>query len=99
MITNFADKITHDIYDGVNSKKTRKFPLQLHNKARRLLDQLNASLTIDDMKVPPGNRLEPLIGNLSGYWSVRINMQWRLIFKWDSQRANAYDIYIDDYHP
>ena len=99
MITSFSDKITHDIYDGINSKKTRKIPLQLHDKARRLMDQLNASNNIDDMKIPPGNNLEPLIGKLSGFWSVRINKQWRLIFKWDELKTSAYDIYIDDYHP
>ena len=104
MIISFSDNITHDIYDGINSKKTRKIPAQLHDKARRLMDQLNASNNIDDMKTPPGNNLEPLnleplIGKLSGFWSVRINKQWRLIFKWDELKSSAYDIYIDDYHP
>jgi len=98
MITSFSDKISHDIYDGINSKKTRKIPIQLHDKARRLMDQLNSSKNLDDMKIPPGNNLEPLIGKLSGFWSVRINKQWRLIFKWDELKSNAYKIYIDDYH-
>ena len=98
MIINFLDKISQNIYDNINSKKTRKIPLQLHDKARRLMDQLDASISIDDMNVPPSNRLEQLSGKLSGFWSVRINMQWRIIFKWNDLKENAYDVYIDDYH-
>ncbi|MCU7836587.1 MAG: type II toxin-antitoxin system RelE/ParE family toxin [gamma proteobacterium symbiont of Taylorina sp.] len=98
MITSFSDKITHDIYDGINSKKTRKIPLQLHDKARILMDQLNASNNIDDMRTPPDNNLEPLIDKLSDFWSVRINKQWHLIFMLDELKSSAYDVYIDDYH-
>lgn len=98
MIINIKDKTTQDIYDGVNSKKSRKIPVELHSKCRRLLDQLNASFDIDDMRIPPGNMLEALTGNLNEYWSVRINNQWRIIFKWDEDNSNALDVFIGDYH-
>lgn len=98
MITNFANQATQDIYDGISSKKARKIPEFLHSKACRLIDQLNAAENLEDMKIPPGNRFEPLSGDLSEYFSVRINKQWRVIFKWDEAQNNAYDVYIGDYH-
>lgn len=98
MITNFANQATQDIYDGISSKKARKIPEFLHSKACRLMDQLDAAENLEDMKIPPGNRFEPLSGDLSEYFSVRINKQWRVIFKWDEAQNNAYDVYIGDYH-
>ena len=68
----------------------------MHAKARRLLDQVNAAPTIEFLRVPPGNRLEKLAGSLSGKWSVRINNQWRIVFRW--QGEDAYDVAILDYH-
>ena len=62
------------------------------------MDQLEAATELEDMKIPPGNNFEPLSGDLSGFFSVRINKQWRVIFKWDDQQKNAFDVYIDDYH-
>lgn len=96
MIVTFASKLTEDIYDGFNSKRARRLPQELHAKARRLLDQLNAAPTLDFMRVPPGNRLEKLSGDLKGFSSVRINDQWRMIFRW--QEDNAHDVDIVDYH-
>lgn len=96
MIVNFAGKMAQEIYDGVNNKQTRRFPRDLHAKARRLLDQLNAAPTLEFMKIPPGNRLEKLSGSLKGFWSLRINDQWRIIFRWQS--ADAHDVNIVDYH-
>jgi len=98
MITSIANKTTQDIYDGISSKKDRKIPEFLHNKARRLMDQLETAAELKDMKIPPGNNFEPLSGDLAGFFSVRINKQWRVIFKWDDQQKNAFDVYIDDYH-
>ena len=98
MIISIADQTTQDIYDGSSSKKARKVPVHLHDKARRLMDQLDAAESLEDMKIPPGNRFEPLSGDLNEFYSVRINKQWRLIFKWDEAQKNAYDVYIDDYH-
>ena len=67
MIRNFASKTAQDIYDGVNSRESRKVPRALHGKARRLFDQLNAAPSLVFLRVPPGNRLEKLSGNLAGF--------------------------------
>lgn len=96
MIASFSDKTTRDIYDGINSKQARRLPKELHAKARRLLDQIEAALVLADLEVPPGNRLEALKGNLKGFHSIRINDQWRVIFKWKG--AGVEDVQIIDYH-
>jgi len=96
MIRNFANKTTQDVYDGTNSRYARRLPRNLHGKARRLLDQINAAPSLSFLRYPPGNRLEKLSGNLEGFWSLRINEQWRIIFRWLNQ--NAIDVEITDYH-
>lgn len=96
MIVNFASKHAEDIFNGISSKRSRKIPVQLHEKCGRLLDQINASSIVETLKVPPGNRLERLKGDLSGHWSLRINDQWRIIFK--CKEGNAFDVNIVDYH-
>jgi proteic killer suppression protein len=68
----------------------------LHGKIRRLLDQLDAVTQLETLRVPPSNNLEKLRGDLSGYWSLRINLQWRIIFRWKT--SDAYDVEIVDYH-
>ena len=96
MIKNFGDRITQDIYDGINSRFSRKLPQKLHAKARRLLDQINAAPSLELLRVPPGNRLEKLSGDLKGLWSLRINEQWRIVFRWTHN--HFYDVRIMDYH-
>lgn len=96
MIVGLVGRTTEDIYEGVNSRYARKVPRELHEKARRLLDQLNAAPTLEFLRIPPSNRLEKLRGDLGGYWSLRINDQWRLIFRW--QGSDAMDVEIVDYH-
>lgn len=64
----------------------------------RRLQMLNAAHELGDLKIPPGNRLEALQGNLLGYWSIRVNQQYRLVFQWDDTNKEAYDVYFDDYH-
>ena len=96
MIKNIADKTTRDVYDGTNSKQSRRLPGELHPKTRRLLDQINAAPSIDFLRVPPGNRLEKLSGDMETYWSVRINDQWRIVFRWSD--GDAYDVRITDCH-
>lgn len=96
MLRSIADKVTQDVYDGVNSRYARKLPLELHDKARRLLDQINAAPTLEFLRVPPSNRLEKLRGDLAGYWSLRINDQWRVIFRWEGN--DALDVEITDHH-
>jgi len=96
VIGNIKGKTTQDIYDGLNSRYARNIPRELHNKAGRLLDQLNAAPSVEFLRVPPSNRLEKLKGDLSGYWSLRINDQWRIIFRWKDN--DAIDVDITDYH-
>lgn len=96
MIKSVTDKTTIDIYDGTNSKHSRRLPRELHPKARRLLDQINAAPSIQFLRIPPGNRLEKLSGDMEAYWSVRINDQWRIVFRWTE--GDAYDVRITDYH-
>jgi len=96
MIRNINGKTTQDIFDGYNSRQSRTVPQALHAKARRLLDQINTAPGLEFLNVPPGNRLEKLRGQLAGYWSVRINDQWRIIFKW--KENDALDVEIVDYH-
>ncbi len=96
MIKSFFDKTARDIYDGIESRYSRKLPRELHNKARRLLDQINAAPSLEFLSIPPGNKLEKLKGKLLGYWSLRINNKWRIVFRW--KENNFYDIQILDYH-
>jgi proteic killer suppression protein len=96
MILNISSKTAQDIYDGVNSRHSRRLPQELHAKAQRLLDQLNAAIVLETLKAPPGNRLEKLKGDLEGFWSMRISDQWRIIFRWEE--GNALDVDIVDYH-
>ena len=96
MLKSLADKMTQDIYDGVNSRQARKLPRELHDKARRLLDQINAAPILDVLRIPPSNRLEELQGDRAGFWSLRINDQWRVVFRWEGQ--DAFDVQVTDYH-
>lgn len=96
MIKNFAGKTAQDIYDGVNSRYARKIPNELHGKIRRLFDQINAAPSVEFLRIPPSNRLEKLKGDLKGFWSLRINDQWRIVFKWEN--SDAFEIRIIDYH-
>ena len=96
MIRNFGNRTAQDIYDGIDSRYSRRLPRKLHAKAQRLLDRINAAPSLEFLSIPPGNRLEKLSGDLRGYWSLRINNQWRIIFRW---KANDFcDVKIVDYH-
>jgi len=96
MIKSFRNKTAEDIYHGATGRQARKLPANLHGKAKRFFDQLNAAPTISFLKIPPGNRLEKLSGAYKGYWSIRINDKWRIIFKWIDD--DVHDISIVDYH-
>lgn len=97
MIQSFADEATADIFNGINSKCTRKkLDLALHRAASRKLDMLNAAIDLNDLKVPPANRLEALKGKLKGKYSIRINDQYRLIFNWGIRGPEQVEII--DYH-
>jgi len=96
MIKSFGNKATFDLFHGIVSSKSRKIPTQIVEQALMKLDLINAAVSIQDLKSPPGNRLELLSGNLYEYHSIRINKQWRIIFKWID--SNALEVSIVDYH-
>ena len=96
MITSFGDKATSDLFNGIRSRQSRKLPNQIHEIALYKLDVINAPQALDDLRSPPGNRLEALRGELKGFHSIRINNQWRIIFRWSEN--NASDVQIIDYH-
>jgi toxin HigB-1 len=93
MIKSFGSKATEAIWKG---QFTKGLPNQIQQVARRKLRMISSALDINDLRVPPANHLEKLRGDLEGYYSIRINAQWRIIFKWLSQ--NAYEVKIVDYH-
>ena len=93
MINSFKDKETEKIWDGIVSTK---LPFEIQHTARRKLRMLNNSQNINDLRVPPGNRLEKLQGDLKDKYSIRINDQWRVVFCWDG--SNSSDVEIVDYH-
>lgn len=93
MIESFACKETQKIWEG---KYSRKLPTDIQARALRKLRQLDASITFNDLKLPPSNRLEALSGNRNGQYSIRINQQWRLCFRWEN--STAFDVEIVDYH-
>jgi proteic killer suppression protein len=96
MIKSFRDKATSDLFHGNSSSKVRKLPTQILDSALYKLDILNAATSLDDLRSPPGNRLETLHGDYKGYHSIRINAQWRIVFRW--QDSSAFDVAIVDYH-
>ena len=93
MIKNFGDKESEKIWNGIRSKK---LPSEIQNVARRKLRMLNNAQELNDLRVPPANRLEKLKGDLSEFYSIRINNQWRIIFQWKNN--DAYAVKIIDYH-
>jgi toxin HigB-1 len=93
MILSFGSKDTEKIWNG---KRTKRIPVEIQQIGRRKLRMLNNSQNIKDLQVPPSNHLEKLSGKLKDFHSIRINDQWRIIFKWESNHAR--DVEIIDYH-
>jgi len=96
MIESFGNALAEDLFDDRHSKTTRSFPAELHRVARRKLLYLHDASELRDMRVPPGNRLEKLKGNWKGFYSIRINDQWRVVFRWAG--GNSFDVQVVDYH-
>lgn len=96
MIRGFGSRATEDIWNGANTPGARRLPKELWPVACRKLDMLNAAHELIDLRVPPGNRLEKLMGGLNGFYSVSINDQFRIIFKWTPVGPDAVE--ITDYH-
>jgi len=93
MILTFGSKDTEKIWNG---ERAKRIPLEIQQIGRRKLRMLNNSQNIMDLKIPPSNRLEKLSGKLKDFHSIRINDQWRIIFKWENNHAS--DVEIIDYH-
>lgn len=92
MIISFADKETRKLYEFANTK----IPQSIQRAAFKKLKVLDNVKKVEELRIPPGNRLEKLSGNRKGQYSIRINDQWRICFKWRS--GDAYDVEIVDYH-
>jgi proteic killer suppression protein len=93
MIKSFRDKETEKIF---NRQRSAKLPGDIQNVVRRKLLQVHAAVDLNDLRVPPGNRLEALRENRKGQHSIRINDQWRVCFTWPE--GHAYEVEITDYH-
>ena len=97
MIKSFGDSVTEDVFHGRYSQRVRKkLSKQLLERSHKKLDMINAAHRLEDLRVPPSNRLELLHGDLKGMHSIRINDQWRIIFKWIDNDAERVEII--DYH-
>ncbi len=93
MIVSFGDKTTLKIWEG---ERVRGFAIELQEVARRKLRMINNSIDIKDLTIPPSNRLEKLKGDLKNFHSIRVNNQWRIIFRWEN--GSAFDVQLTDYH-
>lgn len=93
MIVSFGDKATQKIWEG---EWVKGFSTEVQENTRRKLRMLNNSIDVKDLMIPPSNRLELLKGKLKEFYSIRVNSQWRLIFRWDN--GNAFDVQLIDYH-
>lgn len=93
MIQSFADAETERLF---TTGKSRYFPSDIRTRATMRLTQLNAATRVEDLRLPPSNRLEALKGDRKGQWSIRINDQWRVCFRFDD--GDAFDVEIADYH-
>lgn len=98
MIVGFADRATQDIFDGLNSKAARSVPQQLHRVASRKLDIINQSSDLSDLAAVPGLELEKLAGRLSHLHSIRINRQYRILFRWNDKTGSASDVEISKHY-
>ena len=93
MIESFADKRSAAVFQGL---EVRGLPREIQGTARRKLKIIDAAPTLESLRVPPGNRLETLKGERKGQWSIRVNDQWRICFRW--RNGAALDVEIADYH-
>ena len=93
MLKSFGEKISEKIWNGIRSEK---LPNEIQDVARRKLRMIHNAQDVNDLRIPPANRLEKLKGDLKEFYSIRINNQWRIIFKWINN--DAYEIRIVDYH-
>jgi proteic killer suppression protein len=95
LIASFGDRATEALFHGRISR-ARRIPANIRAAALRKLDMVNAARELRDLRVPPGNRLEALKGDREGKYSIRVNDQWRIVFRWES--GDAHEVTIVDYH-
>jgi toxin HigB-1 len=95
MIVSFRDAWLRAFF--VDDVRSRRIPSDLEERLFRKLQMIDDATTDQDLRVPPSNHFEKLRGNLANYHSLRVNRQWRLIFRWSSQRGEASDVYLDDH--
>ena len=95
MIISFGDDATDDLYNGRNTARVRALPQDVLSRALDKLDILAAVTSLEDLRAPPSNHLEKLGRNLAGYHSIRVNKQWRIVFRWD---GGAHEVRLLDYH-
>jgi len=96
VISSFGDATTADIYHGNETKAARRIRRELWSRVQRKLDLLNACTSVEDLRIPPANRLEKLKGDRADTYSIRINRQWRVCFRWTPDGPEAVE--IADYH-
>ena len=95
MIVSFRDAWLRAFF--VEDVRSRNIPSDLEERLFRKLQMIDDAMTDQDLRVPPSNHFEKLRGNLAGFHSIRVNRQWRLIFRWDSRQGEASEIYLDDH--
>lgn len=96
MIVSFGDRETELLFHGRATRGSRRFSAAVRKSALRKLDMLNAAKALPDLRSPPGNRLESLKGNWNGWYSIRVNDQFRIVFRWIESNAN--EVSLVDYH-
>ena len=96
MIASFGDRTTEDLFHGRPTRRASRFPKDVLPAALRKLDMINSAAKLGDLRAPPGNRLEALGGDLKGFHSIRINDQWRVVFRWEG--TDAHSVKLVDYH-
>ena len=96
MIRSFGDRLTEAVFHGERTREAGRISFELTRRIVRKLDMLNSAANLQDLRSPPGNRLEALRGDLSGWFSIRVNQQWRLVFRWNHN--DVWDVTLIDYH-
>lgn len=96
MIESFGNQLARDLFFDRNSRATRDFTSELRRVARRKLLYLHDAVDLNDLRAPPGNWLKALKGDWRGFYSIRINDQWRLVFRWQDGQASR--VQVVDYH-
>jgi len=96
VVRSFANRLAEDLFYDRPTRAVRRFPPAIKRVARRKLLYLHDAAELQDLRVPPGNRLEALKGDRKGYYSIRINEQWRVVFRWAD--GDAFEVAVVDYH-